>query len=244
MGYASRSGRAKTSSSSPQAFGVCQRCGVWYNRHRLRNQYDWRGAALLPLYVFVCDDCYDEPQEQLRAIVVPADPIPVQLALPEPFTADEGTFLTLASSATDPTTGLPVPSTTKMTTVSGDDMTTLPYGRPANLDANAVMPLSQAVAYGTELSILSVTANGADTISVTCSTVHGLSTGDQVAVEALSNAAANGFYSVTVSSATAFSYQVYDMSVAAGSLLTSGTRIITCLVGLPYGYGQVLEVGA
>lgn len=30
------------------------------------------------LRILVCDTCYDEPQQQLRAIVVPADPVPIQ----------------------------------------------------------------------------------------------------------------------------------------------------------------------
>ena len=85
MAWASRSGRARTSASHPEAFGVCQRCGIWYNRNRLRNQMEWRGATILPTWLFVCDRCYDTPQEQNRAWVPPADPIPVQLALPEDF---------------------------------------------------------------------------------------------------------------------------------------------------------------
>lgn len=242
MGYASRAGRAIASPSNPRAFAVCQRCGIWYNRDRLRNQHDWRGAALLPLYLYVCDQCYDTPQEQLRAIVLPADPVPVYLPFPEPFTADETSCMSLTPTTTDPTTGLPVPSTTTMTTVSGDNMTPVPYGRPANLDPASVMPLNQTVTYGTALEVLSVTANGSDQVSVTCSAPHGLSTDDQVSVEGLTTA--NGFYSVTATSATAFTYQTYAENVPSGSLLTSGTRIVTCLVGLPYGYSQIQQVGA
>lgn len=89
MGYASRSGRASTDPRNPKAFGVCQRCGQWWNRWRLRNQLDYRGTTLAPLYIFVCEHCYDIPQPQLKAITVPADPVPIEFPLIEPFLADE-----------------------------------------------------------------------------------------------------------------------------------------------------------
>lgn len=85
MAWASRSGRARVSSSHPEAFGVCQRCGIWYQRRELRNQVEWMGATMLPTWLFVCQRCYDTPQEQNRAFIPPADPIPIQLALPENF---------------------------------------------------------------------------------------------------------------------------------------------------------------
>jgi len=89
MAYASKSGRARTDPSNPRAFGVCMRCGLWWNRHRIADQYDWRGTSLANLYVLVCPPCMDRPQPQLKAIVLPADPVPVYRALVEPFFDDE-----------------------------------------------------------------------------------------------------------------------------------------------------------
>lgn len=89
MGYASRSGRARTNPSAPEAFGVCRRCGLWDNRNRITDQWDWRGTRLQNLYILVCQRCYDRPQPQLRAIVLPADPVPVYRPLVEPFQDDE-----------------------------------------------------------------------------------------------------------------------------------------------------------
>jgi hypothetical protein len=77
MGYASQSGRARTSARNPQAHAICDRCGFRYNHVDLRWQYDWRGASLMNIRLLVCDPCYDKPQSQLRAIVVPADPMPI-----------------------------------------------------------------------------------------------------------------------------------------------------------------------
>ena len=70
MAYASQSGRARTSASNPQAFAVCDRCGIWYNHVDLQWQYDWAGSSLINKRLLVCGRCLDVPQQQLRAIVV------------------------------------------------------------------------------------------------------------------------------------------------------------------------------
>lgn len=86
MAYASRSGRAITNPNSPQAFGVCDRCGIWYNLIKLRYQYEWQGMTLVNLNKRVCPTCMDIPQPQLKAKIVPPDPIPVRDPRPENFT--------------------------------------------------------------------------------------------------------------------------------------------------------------
>ena len=242
MGYASRSGRAHTNPSNPQAFGVCDRCGIWTNFVNLQWQYDWRGAALQNIYIKVCPECLDVPQEQLRAIVVPADPTPILQARVEPFVADEQTVMGLDAPTIDPVTGLPVPSTTSMETVGNITMTPTPIGVPVGLEQGAVMPLYNDVQYGDPVPVLSIMANGTDQIAVTCSAAHGLSTNNQISVEGLANNLANGFFSVTVTGGTTFTYQTYSL-IPSGSLLTSTSNIITCLVGLPYGYAQIPQVG-
>jgi len=243
MAYASRSGRAKTSPSNPQAFGVCDRCGIWYNFANLQWQYDWRGAALQNLRILVCNTCLDTPQEQLRAIVVPADPTPIVNARIENFTSDETDYRSLsAQTVYDPTTGIPVPDSDTRVTQDGSARTTQPLGPPTGLTQSAVMPLNQTTAYGVALPLVSITSNGTTIINVTCSSPHGLSNNSQVSVEGVSNAEAAGFYSVTVTTATAFTYQT-GTTVPSGSLLTSGSRIITALVGLPYNYTQIPQTG-
>lgn len=228
------------------AFGVCQRCGMWYNRIALRAQYDWRGVQLANLYIYVCNDCYDVPQEQLRAIVLPADPVPIVLALPEPFFEDEMTYMGLAGSTIDPTTGIPIPNTTGMSTVPGVPMTPEPIGRPDGLTQNATSPLQTVNGvvrhFGVKLPVLSVISNGTDQIAVTCSAPHGLVTNDQISAEGLTNPLVCGFYSVTVTTATAFTYQTYSL-IPANSLLEPHTIIWTVLVGLPYGSVQIPKVG-
>jgi hypothetical protein len=152
----------------------------------------------------------------------------------ENFADAETDYRSTLPGTTDPVTGLPVPSTTLRITQDCRNRSTQPIGVPDGLDQNAIMPYNGGTqkAFGTLLPVLSVVANGTATVSVTCSMAHGMATNAQIAASGLT--AANGFYSVTVVSATAFTYTT-PANVAAGSLLTAKTRIVTALVGLPYG---------
>lgn len=110
MSYASRSGRARTSSTNPQAHAICDRCGFRYNHVNLRWQYDWRGASMQNIKLLVCNSCMDTPQSQLRAIVVPADPVPITNPRVQDFvTSGTNTRYTSGQDTTDPKTGIPVP---------------------------------------------------------------------------------------------------------------------------------------
>jgi hypothetical protein len=76
---------------------------------------------------------------------------------------------------------------------------------------------------------------------VTCSAVHGLKTNYQISVQGLLNSNADGFYSVNVLTATAFTYMTYG-GIPAASLLTPTTRIVTALIGLPYGFETIPKI--
>lgn len=79
-------GRARISATRPEALAVCQRCGFLYNKSDLQWQWDWLfGPRLRNLYIQVCPDCLDVPQESGRTIVLPPDPVPVAYALPEDY---------------------------------------------------------------------------------------------------------------------------------------------------------------
>ena len=109
MGYASQSGRARTSATNPQAHAICDRCGFRYNHVNLKWQYDWAGASLINKRMLVCNTCYDEPQEQLRAIVVPADPMPIINPRVQDFvTAEQNTRVTSGQNSVDPITNIPI----------------------------------------------------------------------------------------------------------------------------------------
>jgi len=243
MSYASQSGRAKTSATNPQAHAICDRCGFRYNHAELKWQYDWRGAMIQNIKILVCDSCYDTPQEQLRSIVVPADPTPIINARVQDFETAETNYQTVSAPATiDPQTGIPIPPSVTLVTQSGQQLTTQPYGQPVGLTQPAVMPLKGTTQYAVKLPVVSVSSNGTTVVTVTCSAVHNLTTNDQISVEGVTNTDACGFYSVTVLTATAFTYEPVQV-IPAAALLTPTTRIITASVGLPYGYTQIPQVG-
>jgi len=181
--------------------------------------------------------------------VVPADPTPIVQARTQDFSNAETDFITANyPTVTDPTTGIPIPSNTNILTQNANNLTSQPMGIPIGLDADAVMPLAGTTQYAIQLPLVSVVANGTYTISVTCSSPHGLSTNDQVSVSGLSSNKAVGFFSVTVTTATAFTYQT-GTAIPAGSLLTTSSsvgvmsKVITALVGVPYDYTQIPQTG-
>lgn len=236
-------GRASVSTRSPRAFGVCDRCGIWYNHFQLKWQYDWAGASLVNKRMLVCNPCYDTPQNQLRAIILPADPMPIMNPRTEPFASDEtNTVVASAGAPTDSITGIPIYPTVGIATEDGQVVTTQPIGAPTGFDENAVMPLYNQKTYRVNLNPTSIIADGTNTVTVNCSAVHGLLNNDQIAVQGLSNNLATGFYSVTVKTATSFTYQTNN-AITAGNLLQGTTLMVTALVGLPYDYNQIPKTG-
>lgn len=102
-------GRAKVSSRNPRAFAICDRCGFLYNHNQLSWQFDWAGASLINKRILVCHTCNDVPQQQLRAIVVPADPVPIQNPRIQDYAVSEtNTRATSGQNAIDPKTGIPI----------------------------------------------------------------------------------------------------------------------------------------
>lgn len=75
---------ARVNPRSPEAFGVCDRCQFVYQHNRLTWQFDWQGPRLQNKRILVCQTCLDVPQQQLRTIIIPADPIPIQNARQDP----------------------------------------------------------------------------------------------------------------------------------------------------------------
>ena len=244
MAFASLSGRARTSSRNPQAHAICDKCGFRYNHVNLRWQFDWAGASLINKRMLVCDPCYDTPQNQLRAIILPADPMPIVNPRTEQFAQDETDFVVEnKTNSIDPITGLTVYNPVNIVTQTGVNVTTQVLGNPVGLDQNAVMPLFGTDAYRVKLSPLSIASQtGTSTITVTFSSPHGLNTNDQIAVQGLSNKFADGTYSITVTTATAFTYQVNN-AIPAGGLLQGPTLMVTALVGLPYNSDQIPLTG-
>ena len=67
----------------------------------------WAGVKLQTYDILVCSQCWDTPQEQLRVIIIPPDPMPVLNPRPERYTTIVPSFIATESS-----------------TFAGDDITT------------------------------------------------------------------------------------------------------------------------
>ena len=232
-------GRARVSAKNPQAFAICDRCAMLYNHVDLQWQYDWAGASLINKRMLVCQPCLDTPQQQLRAIILPADPVPIVNPRVEPYAFDETDDLMASTpTVTDPTTGIPVPQGTPLGTEDGLNITSQAVGPPLGLDPNAVMPLNGSVHFNILIPTTSIYSTGTNVITVTCPTPHGLSNNDQVSIYGTSNNQIMGFFSVKVTTATTFTYEIVPF-ISAGIYLTETTRVATCSVGLPYGYIKI-----
>lgn len=129
MGYASKAGRAVADASSPRAFAVCDRCGMWYNHSDLRWQFDYRGRQLANLRILVCETCLDDPQPQLKPRILPPDPLPVLNARTEPYFYDEtNNRVTSGQNTIDFWTGLPISGGDNRVTQNGNDRVTQQTG--------------------------------------------------------------------------------------------------------------------
>jgi hypothetical protein len=242
MGYASRSGRARTSSRDPRAFAVCDRCAIWYNHHQLRWQYDWAGASLINKKILVCNTCYDEPQNQLRAIVVPADPTPIINPRVEPYAWDEIDRRQISGYNTvNQQTGIPVPrGDTRVTTeddiATNDIRVTQQTGEAPGGKNQMPGTDPNAVTYRT---ITNAVNNGSGLIRLTLATTNGMITGQMVTVRDVEGVtAANGDWTITVIDKTMIDLQ---SSTFSGSY-TSGGYVINN-PSLPYGFSEVPKTG-
>jgi hypothetical protein len=72
-------------------------------------QFDWAGAALINKRILVCNHCTDTPQQQLRSIVLPADPPVIMNARPEYFIQAETDYRMTQGSTVNAKTGITVP---------------------------------------------------------------------------------------------------------------------------------------
>jgi hypothetical protein len=79
----------------------------------------------------VCNPCNDTPQQQLRAIVVPADPMPIMNPRVQNFvTAETSTRYTSGQNTVDPVTGIPVIGGNVRVTQTDEDRVLQQTGEP------------------------------------------------------------------------------------------------------------------
>lgn len=242
MGYASRSGRARTSSRNPQAFAVCDRCSLWYNHVNLKWQYDWAGASLINKRILVCDTCYDEPQQQLRSIIIPADPVPIVNPRTEPYTWDSTDYRQVSGyNTTNAQTGIPVPQGDVRVTT--EDNAPTPDKRVVQQTGEAPYGTNQlpgtdpnAVTYRT---VTNAVNNGSGLIRLTVATTNGMITGQIVTVQEVGGvSSADGNWTITVVDKTTIDL---DGSAFSGAY-TSGGYVINN-PSLPRGFAVIPRTG-
>lgn len=130
-------GRASVNRFNPEAWAICDDCGMLYLHKDLRFQYEWLGAKLQKINFLKCERCYDTPQEQNRVIVLPTDPVPIKDPRPE-----------LYISLTDPISGLslnPVSSLSALNQTAIGNLTQA-AGLLSAFDANTNKPMFQSAA--------------------------------------------------------------------------------------------------
>ena len=88
MAHGDIQGSAYTDPRRPRAKAVCDYCGEWYLLSRLNKQMEFFGPTLKWTGFLVCSHCLDTPQDQLRPIILPPDPLPVVNPRQENLTND------------------------------------------------------------------------------------------------------------------------------------------------------------
>lgn len=81
--------RARTDSSSPEAWATSDRAGWIGNQRDLKWQLEWAGTKLINKRILVYEDEYDTPNRQLGTLILPPDPVPIMNARPEQYAIDE-----------------------------------------------------------------------------------------------------------------------------------------------------------
>jgi hypothetical protein len=207
----------------------------------LKWQYDWAGASLINKRILVCDTCYDEPQEQLRAIVLPADPVPIINPRVEPYAWDEVDRRQVSGyNATSPSTGIPVQQgDTRVTTLNNaatEDTRVTQQTGEAPYGTNELPGTDpNAVSYRPILGV----GNVSGTIRLTVSDTSGFITNQRVIVREVEGAtAANGTWVITVVNQTKIDLQDSTFS----GVYTSGGYIINN-PSLPYGFDEIPRTG-
>ena len=194
-------GRAKVSTRSPDPFAICDDCGFLFNHSELRWQMEWGGNKLINKKQLVCRRCNDIPNTQLRAIVLPADPMPIMNPRVQNYQAASTDYRTTSGqNTTDPLTGIPIPGNTLRITENDDYRVMQQTGAP-NGSLNELPGTDQnAITYRI---ISNAIDNGSGLVRLLVNTTSGMITGQQVTIgEVVGTTEANGNWTITVISLT------------------------------------------
>ena len=230
-------GRAKVSTRNPEAFAICDNCGFLYNHSELRWQLQWSGNKLVNLKQLVCRRCNDIPQTQLRAIVLPADPMPVLNPRVQNYQAAVTDYRTTSGQNTiNPTTGIPIPGTTMRITENDDYRVTQQTGEPPGGKNTLPGTDPNAVTYRV---ISNAADNGSGLIRLTVNTTSGMITGQQVTIgDVVGTTEANGNWTITVISLT----EIDLIGSTFTNAYVSGGYVVNN-PSLPYNFDEIPKTG-
>jgi hypothetical protein len=83
MGSFAPKGHARVDAHRPAAFAICEMCGFQYNHRDLKWEVQWAGTELRRTGFLVCPTCWDKPNPNVKAKILPADPVPILNPRPE-----------------------------------------------------------------------------------------------------------------------------------------------------------------
>lgn len=169
-------GRASVSTTNPRAFGICDRCGFLYNHKELQWQFDYRGAALMNLRILVCDNCLDVPQNQLRNIIIPADPTPIMNARVQDYATAETN-----SRLTSDQVLVPIAATGDGTTATLTLKVPLTMA-PITVGSTIVVSGMEPAGYNGTFIVSASSNSGAYTVSYPCRTAGPMALAGTVAI--------------------------------------------------------------
>lgn len=86
--------RADTDPDDPRAWAADDHSGFITNLHKLSWENQWGGNTLINLGYLSMPPYLDEPQPQLRTLILPADPPVIFNTRPEPYAMDETNWRT------------------------------------------------------------------------------------------------------------------------------------------------------
>lgn len=85
MAFGDIHGKARVNPRLPAGFSVCDYCFNTFNLIDLKPQFEWSGTTLRDTGFLACWNCLSKPQEQLRSILLPLDPQPLNNPRPLPY---------------------------------------------------------------------------------------------------------------------------------------------------------------
>ncbi len=199
---------------------------------------EWAGNKLMNKRQLVCRRCNDIPNTQLRAIVLPADPMPVMNPRVQNYQAASNDYrATSGQNTVDPTTGIPILGNIVRITENDDSRVTQQTGEPTfgkntkpGTDPNAV----------TYRNVTMAVNNGSGLIRLTLNATSGMINGQQVTIgDVVGTTEANGNWKITVVGPTTIDLQgsVFANAYSSGGYVVNNPA-------LPYNFLEIPKTGA